>query len=86
MSTLDCDILHPSIEKEKHTCKKKTLIPNPRSEFVSLRCPSCMNVTTAFSHSHIPVYCEECNTTLAYPTGGRIKLAENVECRSKISA
>ena len=86
MSTLDCDIIHPSADKEKSTHKKKTLIPNPRSDFLSLRCPICTHITTAFSHSNTPILCEECGATLAYPTGGRIKLGENVECRSKINA
>ena len=83
MSTLDCDLLHPSVEQEKHTCKKKTLIPNPRSEFVTLRCPSCTKGSIAFSHSNVPVTCQECGITLAYPTGGKIKLAEGVETREK---
>jgi small subunit ribosomal protein S27e len=40
MTILDVDIFHPSVIKEKQTNKKRLLIPNPRSEFVSLRAPS----------------------------------------------
>jgi small subunit ribosomal protein S27e len=86
MSTLDCDILHPSQEEELQMNKKKTLVPNPRSEFVSLRCPSCTQLTTAFSHSNVPVFCKSCQTPLATPTGGRIQLADQVEVRSKVNA
>lgn len=86
MTTLDCDILHPTLDNEKHTCKKKTLVPNPRSEFLSLRCASCMHVTTAFSHSNIPVTCIHCQTPLAFPRGGRIQIVEGVESRSKVNA
>ncbi|OHT00798.1 ribosomal protein S27 [Tritrichomonas foetus] len=86
MTTLDCDILHPTIAQENQCCKKKTLVPNPRSEFLSLRCASCMQLTTAFSHSNIPISCAECNAPLAFPTGGRIRLVEGVESRPKVNA
>lgn len=86
MTTLDCDILHPTIDQENHTCKKKTLVPNPRSEFLSLRCASCMNVTVAFSHSNVPITCQECAAPLAFPTGGRIRLLEGVQSRPKVNA
>ena len=86
MSTLDCDILHPTPEQELHTNKKKTLVPNPRSEFLALRCPTCTQVTTAFSHSNVPVFCKGCASPLATPTGGRIQLAESVEARTRLFA
>ncbi|EAX97591.1 ribosomal protein S27, putative [Trichomonas vaginalis G3] len=86
MTTLDVDILHPSVEQELHTNKKKTLVPNPRSEFLSLRCPSCTGLTTAFSHSNVPVFCKNCQTPLATPTGGRILLADQVEIRPRVNA
>jgi small subunit ribosomal protein S27e len=86
MSTLDYDILHPTLQQEKRTCKKKTLVPNPRSEFLSLRCNECVEVTAAFSHSNIPVICASCGRTLAYPSGGRIKLADGVTHRPKVNA
>ena len=86
MSTLDCDILHPTVQQESRTCKKKTLVPNPRSEFLNLRCSTCGSMTTAFSHSNVPVFCQDCQTPLATPTGGRIKLTEGTEARSKVVA
>ena len=86
MTTLDVDILHPSVEYEARVNKKKTLVPNPRSEFLSLRCQACMALTTAFSHSNTQVVCQECGATLAYPTGGKIKLAEGVQSRPRIAA
>ena len=86
MSVLDVDILHPSKECEHNCNKKMTLVPNPRSEFLSLRCASCLALTTAFSHSDVPITCKECNAPLAFPTGGRIKLVEGVEARAKVNA
>jgi small subunit ribosomal protein S27e len=86
MSTLDWDILNPSEELEAHCCKKKRLVPNPRSEFVSLRCPGCMNLTTAFSHANVPVTCADCALALAFPTGGRIRLADGVDMRTRMNA
>ena len=86
MTTLDCNILHPSVEAEAKCCKKKTLVPNPHSEFLSLRCPSCVQLTTAFSHSNVPIVCSECNAPLAYPTGGKIRLTDGVESRPKVFA
>jgi small subunit ribosomal protein S27e len=86
MTTLDVDVLHPSAAKEASTNKKKLLVPNPRSEFVSLRCPDCMELTTGFSHSNSTIICTECNRPLAYATGGRINLAEGVQARPKINA
>lgn len=81
MSTLDVDILHPTAVQESHSCKKKTLIPNPRSAFVELCCASCAQVTTAFSHSDAVVVCTECNSPLAFPTGGKVRLVEGVKSR-----
>lgn len=86
MTTLDVDVLHPTVQQEARTCKKKTLVPNPRSGFLSLRCPGCTGCTTAFSHSNSVVICEDCGAAIAFPTGGRIRLGENVEARARISA
>ena len=86
MTTLDVDILHPSQQQEARVNKKMTLVPNPRSEFLSLRCQACMALTTAFSHSNTQVVCQECGAVLAYPTGGKIKLADGVQSRPRVSA
>ena len=83
MSTLDCDVLHQSKEDRSLMCKKNQLAPNPKSVFVTLRCPSCAKKTSAFSHSGTPVYCCGCNLLLARPTGGKIELIERVESREK---
>ena len=86
MTTLDVDILHPSKQQEASKNKKKTLIPNPRSEFLQLTCKGCQSITTAFSHSNVPITCSGCNQILATPTGGRIKLSDGVESRSRTNA
>jgi small subunit ribosomal protein S27e len=85
MTTLDVDLLNPSAQAESQKNKKKTLIPNPRSEFLALKCADCVEVTTAFSHSNVPVVCTECGKTLAFPTGGRIRFADGVQTRAKIA-
>jgi small subunit ribosomal protein S27e len=85
MTTLDVDILNPSAVAESQKNKKKTLVPNPRSRFLSLKCTDCVEVTTAFSHSNIPVLCSQCGKTLAFPTGGRVRFAEGVQLREKIA-
>jgi small subunit ribosomal protein S27e len=86
MTTLDVDLLHPSAETECKTNKKKLLVPNPRSEFVSLRCPDCLDLTTGFSHSNTTIICTQCSRPLAYPSGGRIRLTEGVQARLRINA
>jgi len=86
MTAIDVDLLHPAAAREALTCKKKALIPNPRSEFVDLRCSSCMAVTPAFSHADVNVSCAECTAPLAYATGGRIRLADGVELRPRSGA
>jgi small subunit ribosomal protein S27e len=86
MSTLDVAILHPTVESEKRKNKKKLLVPNPRSEFLSLRCPGCNTVTTAFSHSNVPIICEGCQAPIAFPTGGRIRLIDTVLSRPRLTA
>jgi small subunit ribosomal protein S27e len=83
MTTLDYDFLHPTVSDESKLHKKKTLVPNPRSEFITIKCSTCNQLTTAFSHSNHIVRCGECETVLAYPTGGKIKLATNVSVRKK---
>jgi ribosomal protein S27E len=86
MSALDVDILHPSVLQESQMNKKHTLVPNPRSGFVSLKCTDCLELTTAFSHSDIVVSCAECGKALAFPTGGQIRLSEGVQLHPKANA
>ena len=79
MSHIDVDIIHPTQEYEQQCNKQKILVPNPTSNFLSLCCPSCGKITTAFSQSNIPIVCQNCNCPLAFPTGGRLKFVEGVE-------
>ena len=77
MSTLDKDL--NSSYSDENCCKKKRLIPMPDSGFLSLRCPLCRETTIAFSNSNTPIACSHCKSALAFPTGGRIRLADCVE-------
>lgn len=77
------DLLHPdpASEAQKHTLK--TLVHSPRSYFMDVKCPGCLNITTVFSHAQTPVSCEGCTQVLNTPTGGKTKLTEGCSFRRK---
>lgn len=54
--------------------KSKIAIPEPKSKFVLIRCPSCGNEQVVFSHATFPVRCLICGAQLVRPTGGRARL------------
>jgi small subunit ribosomal protein S27e len=58
--------------------KTRILIPEPKSRFLRVKCPNCGNEQTIFSHATFPVRCLSCGTQLAYPTGGKAKIVEEV--------
>ena len=37
------DLLHPSLEEEKRTCKLKRLVQSPNSYFMDVKCPGKEN-------------------------------------------
>ncbi|KAL6228247.1 hypothetical protein ACLB2K_002201 [Fragaria x ananassa] len=78
----DIDLLHPpaDLEKRKHKLKRLWLTPN--SFFMDVKCQGCFNITTVFSHSQT-VVCENCQTVLCQPTGGRARLTEGCSFRKK---
>lgn len=77
------DLLHPTPATEGHKHKLKTLVQQPRSYFMDVKCQGCLNITTVFSHAHTPVTCENCSTVLCTPTGGKAKLTEGTSFRRK---
>ncbi|AWO96559.1 40S ribosomal protein S27 isoform 4 [Scophthalmus maximus] len=76
------DLLHPSLEEEKRTHKKKRLVQCPNSYFMDVKCPGCYKITTVFSHAQTVVLCVGCSTVLCQPTGGKARLTEGTGHRS----
>jgi small subunit ribosomal protein S27e len=58
--------------------KSKVLVPEPNSKFLRVKCNSCGNEQTVFSHSSFPVRCTSCGEQLASPTGGKAKILGEV--------
>ncbi|CAI4578260.1 ADI_G0027180.mRNA.1.CDS.1 [Saccharomyces cerevisiae] len=77
------DLLHPTAASESRKHKLKTLVQGPRSYFLDVKCPGCLNITTVFSHAQTAVTCESCSTVLCTPTGGKAKLSEGTSFRRK---
>ncbi|KAI8115734.1 hypothetical protein FF38_02486 [Lucilia cuprina] len=80
---LAVDILHPTAHTESQKHKLKQLVPSPRSYFMDVRCPGCLQMTTVFSHAQTVVTCGSCATVLCQPTGGKAKLTEGSAFRRK---
>lgn len=77
------DLLHPNPASEAQKYKLKTLVQAPRSFFMDVKCPGCLNITTVFSHAQTAVTCDGCATVLCQPTGGKAKLTEGCSFRRK---
>jgi len=50
------------------------LIPRPKSAFLQVKCSQCGNEQLVFSSAATKVMCSVCNSVLAEPTGGRVKI------------
>ncbi len=48
-----------------------SLIPQPRSRFLRVKCPKCGNEQIVFSHAVNRVSCNVCGAELAEPSGGK---------------
>ncbi len=77
------DLLNPTPQAELRKHKLKTLVATPRSYFMDVMCPGCLNITTVFSHAQTAVTCGACSTVLCQPTGGKAKLTEGCSFRRK---
>ncbi|CAF0707525.1 unnamed protein product [Brachionus calyciflorus] len=77
------DLLNPSVEDEKRTCKLKRLVQSPNSFFMDVKCPSCVKITTVFSHAQTVVLCVGCNMVLCQPTGGLARVTTGCSFRKK---
>ncbi|GMG09878.1 unnamed protein product [[Candida] boidinii] len=77
------DLLNPSPSSEAKSHKLKNLVQAPRSLFMDVRCPGCLQITTVFSHAQTAVTCDSCTNVLCTPTGGKAKLSEGCAFRRK---
>ena len=49
-----------------------------KSKFIKVRCSKCKNEQIIFGNSSNVITCLVCNKELAYPTGGKAKIAARV--------
>jgi len=77
------DLLNPSEDSERRKHKLKRLIQNPNSYFLDVKCSSCFQITTVFSHAQTVVVCAGCSTVLCQPSGGKARLTEGCAFRKK---
>ena len=77
------DILHPTLEAERQSCKLKRLVQSPNSYFMDVKYPGCYKITTVFSHAQTVVLCVGCSFVLCQPTGGKARLTEGRSFRRK---
>jgi small subunit ribosomal protein S27e len=59
-------------------------LQSPNSYFMDVRCPSCYQITTVFSHATTVVVCGQCALMLCQPTGGKCRLTEGCSFRKKV--
>eukprot|EP00727_Mastigamoeba_balamuthi_P009705 m51a1_g5357 putative 40S ribosomal protein S27e (86) ;mRNA; r:486837-487318 len=83
MPLIERDLLRPSAAEQRRTHKRKRLVPAPNSLFVDVRCSSCGNICTVFSHARTVVVCGKCRQVLCTPTGGKARFTEGVAIRPK---
>jgi small subunit ribosomal protein S27e len=50
----------------------------PKSKFIKVRCSKCKNEQIIFGNASTLVQCLVCSKELAYPTGGKAKIAARV--------
>lgn len=81
---MEIDLLHPLPIDERTHHKKNRLVQSPNSYFMDIKCPSCKNITTGFSHSQTVILCQSCQTVLARPSGGKSQLT--VGCSFRVKA
>jgi len=51
---------------------------SPVSRFIKVRCAKCKNEQTIFGSASTQVQCLVCSKELAFPTGGKAKIAGRV--------
>lgn len=80
---LNIDLLNPSVQHEKRTHKLKRLVQSPNSYFMDVKCPTCLKISTVFSHAQSVVMCPGCNMVISTPTGGKSRITAGCSFRRK---
>ena len=52
-----------------------TLMSNPKSKFIKVRCAKCKNEQIIFGNASNVVLCLVCSKEVAYPTGGESRIS-----------
>lgn len=64
--------------------KMHVSIPEPNSNFLSVKCRQCGKENIVFSHTTIDIKCKSCSSIVAESTGSRAKLyADEVKVLDK---
>jgi small subunit ribosomal protein S27e len=63
----------------------KELVPAPKSKFLMVLCKKCKNKQIIFDKASTLIKCLKCETELAYPSGGIIRLTTNVKVLKELS-
>ena len=50
---------------------KKNEIPNPKTKFLLIKCIKCNKERKVFSASTTEIRCDECGSTLVYPSSSK---------------
>ena len=56
----------------------ESIIKEPKSKFVKVRCPKCKNEQIIFGKADSKVKCLVCNKTLCESTGGKSKIKAQI--------
>ncbi|CAF1004371.1 unnamed protein product [Brachionus calyciflorus] len=80
---LNQDLLNPTPQEEKHKHKLKRLVQSPNSYFMDVKCPTCLKISTVFSHAQSVVMCPGCNMVISTPTGGKARITSGCSFRRK---
>ena len=76
---MEYDLMNVPAEVDKRTYKLKRMVPAPNSYFLKIRCKCTEDVKITFSNSQTTLICNNCNTVMARPTGGKLKITEGCQ-------
>ncbi len=54
-------------------------IPIPSSKFYKLECSECTEIQVVYSHATTQVFCNQCGSPLATPSGSKSNLAGKIK-------
>ena len=55
-----------------------TIVKEPTSKFIKVRCPKCKNEQVIFGKTSTEVKCLVCEKVIAEPTGGKSKVKARI--------